>query len=96
MVHPVIATHPITGRKVVYVAEGMTKAILGFSETESRETIEFLWKHTVEDRFVYRHRWQVGDLVIWDNRATLHRAIGDYGAIPRNMHRISTNGPAPE
>lgn len=91
--HPVIRTHPFTGRKCVYVTEGHTELIQGMSEEESRRLVEDLQARCVEDAMIYRHRWQVGDLLIWDNCATQHNAVGDYGPSQRRlMHRISVQG----
>jgi len=90
---PVVRVHPRTGRKALYVTEGHTTHILGMSRAESDVLLKQLFGHLREPRFVYGHRWQVGDLLIWDNAATQHRATCDY-ALPqrRLMHRTATAG----
>ena len=90
---PVVRVHPRTGRKALYVTEGHTTHILGIDRTESDALLEQLFGHLREPRFVYGHRWQAGDLLVWDNAATQHRATCDY-ALPqrRLMHRTATAG----
>lgn len=93
VVHPVTFVHPGNGRTGLYVSEGFASRILGIPEAESRELLDRLNAHVTEDRFVYRHRWQAGDLVFWDNRSTIHKATGGY-ALPqrRLMHRTTLKG----
>jgi taurine dioxygenase len=90
---PVVRIHPRTGRKALYVSEGHTTHILGLERAESDALLEQLWAHLRRPEFVYAHRWQVGDLLVWDNCATQHRATRDY-ALPlrRLMHRTATAG----
>jgi taurine dioxygenase len=90
---PVVRTHPRTGRKTLYVTEGHTTHILGMDRAESDALLKQLFAHLCEPRFVYGHRWQVGDLLVWDNASTQHRATCDY-ALPqrRLMHRTATAG----
>lgn len=90
---PVVRTHPRTGRKGLYVTEGHTTHILGLEQQESDDLLKRLWEHLRRPEFVYAHRWQVGDLLVWDNCATQHRATCDY-ALPlrRLMHRTATAG----
>jgi len=90
---PVVRTHPRTGRKALYVSEGHTTHVLGMERSESDALLRTLWEHLRDPRFVYAHRWQVGDVVVWDNCATQHRATRDY-ALPlrRLMHRTATAG----
>jgi alpha-ketoglutarate-dependent taurine dioxygenase len=96
VVHPVVRTHPDTGKKVLFVNPGFTRHIVGMSEAESRAILGFLFEHTVQPHMMYRHRWSKGDLVIWDNRATWHLAVADYDmAEPRHMHRTSIQGDRP-
>ena len=92
VVHPVIRTHPETGRKSIYVNEGYTTRIQELSREESEALLQFLFRHCQRAEFVYRHRWQPRDLVMWDNRATIHQALSDY-AEPRYMHRTTLIGP---
>ena len=67
-VHPIVRTHPRTGRKCLYVCDGYTHAIDGWAEDESRETLDALFAHLLDPGFRYRHDWRVGDLLIWDKR----------------------------
>jgi taurine dioxygenase len=93
--HPIVAVHPVTGRKNLFVTEGHTARIAGLPEAESEALLEELWAHIRRPEFIYRHSWRVGDLLIWDNRATQHLAIFDYGDRRRRMHRLETIGPVP-
>lgn len=85
--HPAIRVHPATGRKGIYLTEGHTKAIAGMPEAESRALLDRLAEFAKQPQFLYRHSWRVGDLLIWDNVATQHLAITDYGSLPRRLHR---------
>ena len=94
--HPLVRTHPDTGRKVLFVNPGFTRHIAGLSESESRALLGFLFAHAQQPHFIYRHRWTPGDLVMWDNRATWHLAIADYDMNERrHFHRTSIAGDAP-
>jgi taurine dioxygenase len=93
VVHPVVLRHPWTGRKGLYVNRGLTRRILGLPADESEQLLEFLYRHTEDERFQYRHSWRVGDTLIWDNCATIHLATGGYGAdTPRVMIRTQVLG----
>lgn len=96
VVHPVVRTHPETGRKCIYVSKAATLRIVGLPEDESRALIDELSEWCVRDEMIYRHRWQVGDLLLWDNCSTQHLAVGDY-ALPqrRLLHRTTVGGSAP-
>lgn len=74
LLHPVVRTHPATGRKVLYISEYIIKQFVGMSEAASRELLDELNAHATGDDLIYRHRWQAGDLIFWDNRATMHFA----------------------
>lgn len=74
LIHPVVRTHPATGRKVLYISEYIIKQFVGMSEEASRELLDELNAHATGDDLIYRHRWQAGDLIFWDNRATMHFA----------------------
>ena len=71
--HPVVCIHPETGRRSLYVGPHLTKYIVGMSEADSRDLLETLVTHQSQPQFVWTHQWQVGDLVMWDNRPTMHR-----------------------
>ena len=71
--HPIIRTHPITGRKSLYMCPGMTTQILGMPDAESSELLDFLFDWIVRPEFVYSHEWQLGDAVMWDNACTMHK-----------------------
>ncbi len=87
-IHPVVATHPITGRRYLNVNETFTSRIVEVSEEESRVILEMLFTRVRHPRYQVRHRWSVGDIVIWDNLATQHFAVGDYTEY-RRMHRVT-------
>jgi taurine dioxygenase len=95
VVHPIVRTHPFTGRKCIYVNEGFTIGIVGMPENESRALLKDLYAHCTRPEFTYRHSWRVGDLVMWDNCATLHRANVDFKApLRRLMQRTTLKGNA--
>ena len=71
--HPVVRTHPETRRKSLYVGPHLTKSIVGLPDAESRDLLETLIAHATQSRYVWTHDWQAGDLIIWDNRPTMHR-----------------------
>lgn len=95
-VHPIVRTHPRTGRKCLYVCDGYTHAIDGWAEDESRETLDALFAHLLDPGFRYRHEWRVGDLLIWDNCAVQHKANFDYPPeLRRRMQRCTIEGDVP-
>ena len=71
-------THPVTGRKALYVSEALTETIVGLPPRESMGLLAFLFEHCASPEFVYRHVWRPNDLIVIDNRCTAHRAIADY------------------
>ena len=93
--HPVVRTHPDTGRKALYVCRAFTKRFDGLTRSESAGLLEFLFERSVRPDFTHRHRWEVGDLVMWDNRSLLHYAIHDHGDAPRLLHRVTVIGEEP-
>ena len=94
--HPVVRTHPYSGRKSLFVNEGYTASVAGMSPQESDALLARLFEHSTRPEFVYRHQWRVGDFLIWDNCSTQHRAVMDY-ALPqrRLMERATLCGTAP-
>ena len=94
-VHPVVRTHPETGRKGLYVNPGMTVRLEGFEADESEALLGFLFGHATQHQFIYRHRWRQGDVVIWDNRSLMHCAVCNYGDQPRYMERTTGIGDQP-
>jgi taurine dioxygenase len=94
--HPVVRTHPITGRKLLYVNESFSERIECLSSERSQTLLHELWAHLAQPRFIFRHSWKNGDFVVWDNCATQHLATFDYGTIPRRLHRCGSDGPVPE
>ncbi len=92
VVHPMVRVHPETGKKSLFAGERVSH-IIGFTEEESRALLDFLNAHATSPEFVYRHRWRVGDIVMWDNRCTCHVALPDFDQTkPRLMLRCSLQG----
>ena len=92
VVHPVVRVHPVTGRRALFVNPGFTSHVLGLSRLESDGLLELLHAHAARPETTLRHRWRPGDVVMWDNRATMHHAIDDYAAADRRMRRITLRG----
>jgi taurine dioxygenase len=89
---PVVRVHPENGRKALYVGE-TARFFEGMTAAESRPLLEYLVKHATQPTFVYRHRWQTNDLLMWDNRCTMHLALGDYDRSKlRHMERTTLLG----
>lgn len=95
VIHPVVRVHPVTGRKNLFVNPGFTTHIVGMSRIESDGLLRLLYEHATQPELVLRHRWRAGDVVIWDNRATMHYAVDDYGAVHRCMRRVTIRGTTP-
>lgn len=93
--HPVVRTHPETGRKALFVNRSFTTRIEGVSKLESAWLLGMLLEHAEQVCFQMRHRWQVNDLVMWDNRCTQHLAVADYAPAHRLMHRVTVEGDRP-
>ena len=90
--HPVVIRHPISGRKCLYVNPGFTDSIDGWTRRESKALLDFLYEHSGQPQFTYRHRWRLGDVAFWDNRATWHCALDDCFGHRRILHRITVEG----
>ncbi|WP_371271398.1 TauD/TfdA dioxygenase family protein [Streptomyces sp. cf124] len=86
---------PAAVRKGLFVNSGFTSHIVGVSEHESRGVLDILYAHLTKPEHVVRHRWQPGDVALWDNRSTAHYANRDYGDRHRVMHRITLRGDTP-
>jgi taurine dioxygenase len=94
--HPLVRTHPETNRKCLFVNPGFTRSIVGMTGDESRALLDFLFAHATRPEFIYRHHWQDHDLLMWDNRCLMHRAVADYDMNEnRHMHRATIAGDVP-
>jgi taurine dioxygenase len=93
--HPVIRTHPVSGRKALFVNEGFTTRINELEAAESEAILKLLFAHGTRPEFTLRWRWQANDVAMWDNRVTQHYAVDDYRPQRRVMHRATILGDAP-
>ncbi len=93
--HPVIRTHPVTGRKALFVNSTFTQYIEGMDEAESRHILDVLFDMVKVPEFQVRFTWAKGSVAVWDNRVTQHYAVADYWPRHRRMHRITINGDTP-
>lgn len=93
--HPVVRTHPETGRKSLYVNPAHTTHFVGWTEAESTPLLNFLYAHQVRPEFTCRFSWQPGSIAFWDNRCVLHNPINDYHGHKRLMHRVTLKGDVP-
>jgi taurine dioxygenase len=94
-IHPLVRTHPVTGRKALFVNPVYTVRIEGLSPGENYTLLKFLYDHMVNDEFVLRHHWKKDMVVLWDNRSTMHFADGGYDGHLRVMHRTTLAGDRP-
>ena len=95
LLHPVVRTHPVSGKQALFVNEGFTTRIVDVSEKESEALLGFLFAHITKPEFQVRWRWQPNDIAIWDNRVTQHYANADYLPQRRIMHRATILGDKP-
>ena len=96
VVHPLVRTHPETGRKALYMNPTRMEQIIGLPRGESDALLDQLTAHATQEKYQYRHRWHLGDILIWDNRCTMHKANPDYAPGERRlMHRIMIEGTVP-
>jgi taurine dioxygenase len=94
--HPLVRVHPQTGHKALYLNPNRMERIVGLGRAESDRLLDALVAHAVSERYQYRHKWRQGDVLIWDNRCTMHKANGDYALGARRfMHRIMIEGTVP-
>ena len=94
--HPVIRTHPETGRKSLYVNIGHTARFVGMTEEESAGLLDYLFAHQTKPEFTCRFAWQPGSIAFWDNRCALHNPVNDYHGHRRIMHRVTLAGDRPQ
>ncbi len=94
-IHPVIRTHPETGRKSLYVNLAHTSRFDGMTEAESAPMLAYLFQHQIRPEFTCRFQWRTGSMAFWDNRCTLHNPVNDYHGHRRVMHRITIAGDVP-
>jgi taurine dioxygenase len=96
VLHPLVRTHPRSGRKAIYINPIRIEEIVGLTEAEALPLLDELLEHATQEKFQYRHKWSSGDVVIWDNRCLLHKANGDYPvAEVRYLYRLMLKGERP-
>ena len=93
--HPLVCTHPESGRRTLYLGRRRNAYLAGLSLAESDALLDELWSYAARDEIVWRHRWQPGDLVLWDNRCTMHRRDAFDSATRRILHRTQIKGETP-
>jgi len=93
-IHPVAPRHPVTGQRALFVNRDYTVRIDDFTAAESAALLEFLYAHSCRSDFTCRHRWRMGDVVVWDNRSLLHCVVGDATG-PRLLHKATMTGAEP-
>jgi taurine dioxygenase len=96
VVHPIVRTHPATGRKAIYINPIRIEEIVGMPEQKALPLLDALLDHATQEKFQYRHKWKPGDVVIWDNRCLMHKANGDYPVSEvRYLYRVMLKGDRP-
>ncbi len=94
-IHPVVRTHPESGRNGLFVNPQFTRTIIGMSTIESDAVLDMLYRHSQKPEFTCRFHWEPGSVAFWDNRCTLHYAVDDYGDAVRVANRVTLRGSAP-
>jgi taurine dioxygenase len=96
VIHPMVRTHPVTGRKALYLNPNRMQSVVGLERAESDALLDEMTAHATQPKYQYRHKWRRGDIVVWDNRCTMHKANGNYpeGA-RRYMLRVIVEGTVP-
>ena len=96
VIHPIVRTHPVTGRKAIYINPIRIEGIVGMPAQQALSLLDELVEHAIQHKFQYRHKWKAGDLVIWDNRCLMHKANGDYPVSEvRYLYRVMLKGDRP-
>jgi len=96
VIHPMVRTHPVTGRKALYLNPNRMEGVVGLERAESDALLDAMTAHATQPRFQYRHKWRQGDIVVWDNRCTMHKANADYPEDARRyMLRVIVEGTVP-
>lgn len=95
-VHPLVPVHPETGKEILFFNRAYVRDIEDMPNDEAQSLMSFLHLHTTDVKFMYRHRWQSGDVVIWDNRSTQHVALNDYAGFRRELRRTTIAGASPK
>ncbi|WP_243856698.1 TauD/TfdA family dioxygenase [Paraburkholderia sp. BL6665CI2N2] len=95
VVHPIVRTHPETGRKALFVSEHFTTRVIGLPEDESKQLLDELFAHSVRPEHLYRHQWAEHDMVFWDNRSLMHLAAGTPDHLRRKLYRTTIEGDVP-
>jgi taurine dioxygenase len=95
VVHPIVCRHPLTGRKHLFLNKTYTQRIEGMTESESAPILDYLYEHCTRFEFTCRVRWRPNQVLIWDNRCTMHKAIADYAGKDRYLTRVTIGGPRP-
>ncbi|MEO8006319.1 MAG: TauD/TfdA family dioxygenase [Betaproteobacteria bacterium] len=91
-VHPIVRTHPVTGRRALYLGRRRNSYIVGLDLVESERVLDSLWEHATSSEFVWSQQWRVGDVILWDNRCTMHRRDAFDNSSRRLMHRTQIKG----
>ena len=94
-VHPIVRTIPESGRQCLYLGRRLSAYIVGLPVAESERLLDELWAHTVQDQRIWSHRWRLGDLVVWDNRFTMHHRDPFDSAARRRLHKVQVAGERP-